>query len=142
MILQLGERLLPQPYGSLASTASHLLKSDSTISPTTLVDLAPVEEGLDRLRIQQSDLRGQVIEQGLSLKRIEERLELLREASEWNSQTQQALINEVKAVGGKMEAMKVAGRRQRLFALAALGLLAVGIALEVVLLMSFRRLGH
>jgi hypothetical protein len=71
----------------------------------------------------------QIIDQNSSLKRVEDQLEMVREATDRNTLEQQELIEDLKAVGNKVNT----------FAFIALGLLAVSIALNVIL---YLRLHH
>jgi hypothetical protein len=93
------------------------------------VNLEPFENGLNELGMQHRDLRNQVIEQNSSLKRVEDQLEMVREATDRNTLEQQELLEDLKTVGNKVNA----------FALFALGLLAVSIFLNVVLYLHIRR---
>jgi hypothetical protein len=139
MVLQLGEKLLPPPYGHLASTASNLMKPQAP-PPMPPVNLMPIQDGLAELQAEHRDLRGQVIEQNASLKRIENQLELANEATDRNARALQKMTDELKAVGNRVEMLKAVGHKAKLVALVTLGLLVVTIALNVILLLHFRRL--
>ena len=93
------------------------------------MNLEPFENGLNELGMQHRDLRNQVIEQNSSLKRVEDQLEMVREATDRNTLEQQELLEDLKTVANKVNA----------FALFALGLLAVSIFLNVVLYLHIRR---
>lgn len=142
MLLQVGEKLLPPPYGHLASTASTLLKPKPPAPPTPAppVNLAPLEEGLAELQARQSELQGHVTVQNAALQRIEQQLELVSLAVDGQAQTQQELMAEMKAVGRRLEEQRVASRKAQRMALAALGLLAVTLALNVILLLQSRHI--
>jgi len=58
-----------------------------------------------------------------SLKRVEDQLEMVREATDRNTLEQQELMEDLKVVGNKVN----------VFALVALGLLAVSVIINVVL---------
>jgi uncharacterized protein YPO0396 len=81
------------------------------------------------LQTQHRDLRDQVVEQNASLKRVEDQLEMVREATDRNTLEQQELLEDLKAVGNKVNA----------FALLALGLLAASILLNVILYLHIKR---
>ena len=68
-------------------------------------------------------------EQNSSLKRVEDQLEMVREATDRNTLEQQELLEDLKTVGNKVNT----------FALFALGLLAVSIVLNVLLYLHIRR---
>jgi predicted anti-sigma-YlaC factor YlaD len=97
--------------------------------PTPEVDLAPLEAGLAELKTQHRDLHDQVAEQNSSLRRVEDQLEMVREATDRNTLEQQELLEDLKAVGGKVN----------LVAIIALGLLAISILLNVALYLHIQR---
>jgi methyl-accepting chemotaxis protein len=157
MALPLVQRLLPLLDGNIGSAVSNLLNPHPQAPlPLSPVHLAPIEDGLAELQAEHRDLRGQVLEQNASLnrvadqlervsetidhitlaqqeqnvflKRVEEQIEMASKAADCSALAQQKLMGELKAVGRKIN----------VFALAALGLLAVSIALNVILLLYFR----
>jgi hypothetical protein len=71
-------------------------------SPAAPVDLAPVHNHISELQVQHLDLRTAVQEQSTSLKRVEDQLEMVREATDRNTLEQQELIEDLKAVGNKV----------------------------------------
>ena len=93
------------------------------------VDLEPLGDGLAALQTQHRDLRNQIAEQNTSLKRVEDQLEMVREATDRNTLEQQELLEDLKAVGSKVTK----------FALFALALLAISIAVNVILYLHLRR---
>ena len=93
LALQLGERLLPPPYGHIASTASNLMKPPPKAPlPPPPINLAPIRDGLAGLQAEHNELRGQVLEQSLLLKRVKEQLELVNEATKRNTVAQQGMM--------------------------------------------------
>jgi hypothetical protein len=86
-------------------------------------------EGLTELQTQQRELRTQVLEQNSSLKRVEDHLEMVREATDRNTLEQQELLEDLKAVGNKVN----------LFAMIALGLLGLSVLLNIVLYLHIMR---
>ena len=124
------QRVLPLLDGNLATAVSSILGPRTQASaPAKPVDLAPIEEGLTELRTQQRDLRNQVAEQNSSLKRVEDQLEMVREATDRNTLEQQELLEDLKAVGRKVKVISIV----------VLGLLAVSILLNVLLLLHIQR---
>jgi uncharacterized protein YPO0396 len=124
------QRLLPLIDGNIATAVANLLAPhphNSAAAPR--VDLAPIEHGLADLQTQQSDLRSQVQEQNTSLKRVEDQLEMVREATDRNTLEQQELIEDLRAVGNKVN----------MFALLALGLLIVSLLLNLFLFLHIQR---
>jgi hypothetical protein len=124
------QRLLPLLDGNVVATVTNLLTPHPQSSkPSPPVNLAPVEDGLAELQTQHRELRNTVVEQTTSLKRVEDQLEMVREATDRNTLEQQELLEDLKTVGGKVN----------LFAILALALLAVSIILNVILYLHIQR---
>jgi hypothetical protein len=124
------QRLLPLLDGNIATTVSNILNPHPHSSPPPPpVDLEPIEDGLAELQAQHRDLRNHVLEQHSSLKRVEDQLEMVREATDRNTLEQQELVEDLKTVGSKVN----------VFALVALALLAVSIVLNVILYLHIQR---
>jgi hypothetical protein len=119
------QRIMPLLEGNLSATQL----SQRTAQGAPQVDLAPLEEGLTELETQQHELRNQIVEQNSSLKRVEDQLEMVREATDRNTLEQQELLEDLKTVGGKVN----------IFAFVLLALLAVSILINVVLLVHLNR---
>ncbi|MGA3373158.1 MAG: hypothetical protein ABSC48_15500 [Terracidiphilus sp.] len=136
--LHVGQRFLPPPYDNIASAVSKLISPHLPASPAAPpVNLAPIEDGLAELRAEQGELRGQLGEQSASLKRVEDQLELASQAADRNALAHQELMGELKAVSGRLEELKAAGRKTSILALIALLLLALSVALNLILLARF-----
>jgi hypothetical protein len=99
------QRLLPLLDGNIATTVSSLLtpRSHAQTPPSAKLDLVPIEDGLAELQTQHRDLRDQVMEQNTSLKRVEDQLEMVREATDRNTLEQQELLEDLKAFGNKVK---------------------------------------
>ena len=124
------QRLLPLLDGNIAATVSNLLAPHPQASaPPPKVDLAPLEDGLAALQTQQRDLRDQVMEQNTSLKRVEDQLEMVREATDRNTLEQQELLEDLKAFGSKV----------KMVVIIALGLVAIGFILNLILFLHVQR---
>jgi hypothetical protein len=125
------QRLLPLLDGNIASTVSNLLapRHHPQAPPSAKLDLEPIEDGLADLRTQHERLRNQVMEQNNSLKRVEDQLEMVREATDRNTLEQQELL----------EALKSFGKKVKIVAIIALVLIAVGISMTVALFLHIRR---
>ena len=120
------QKILPLLDGNFGTAVSNILSPHHHAPPPPpppSVNLAPIEDGLAELQTQHSELRNQVVEQNASLKRVEDQLEMVREATDRNTLEQQELIEDLKGVGNKV----------KLFSLIALGLLAVSVVINVVL---------
>jgi chromosome segregation ATPase len=91
--------------------------------------LTPLESGLSELQTQHRDLRSQIVEQNSSLKRVEDQLEMVREATDRNTLEQQELLEDLKTVGNKLN----------MFAIVAIALLAGSILLNLILLLHIQR---
>ena len=124
------QRLLPLLDGNIASAVANVLTAHSQKpAPAVTVNLAPLQESLTDLQIQHRELHDQVIEQNTSLKRVEDQLEMVREATDRNTLEQQELMEDLKAVGTKVN----------IVALVALGLLAISLFLNLILYLHIER---
>jgi uncharacterized protein YPO0396 len=121
------QRILPLLDGNVATTVSNIL-SPHAAQPAP-VNLAPIEDGLAELQAGHRDLREQVMEQNGSLKRVEDQLEMVREATDRNTLEQQELLEDLKAVSNKMNTL----------AFVALGLLVVSVGLNIILYLHILR---
>ena len=128
------QKLLPLLDGHVATTVSNILTphpATQPVQPAPLpqTDLVPIEEGLNRLENQQRELRGQVAEQNTSLKRVEDHLEMVREATDRNTLEQQELMEDLKNVGTKVNVVT----------LVVLSLLLISMLLNLVLYLHVQR---
>jgi hypothetical protein len=124
------QRLLPLLDGNLASAVGNLLAPRPQASaPAPKVDLVPIEDGLNELQTQHRELRDQVMEQNTSLKRVEDQLEMVREATDRNTLEQQELL----------EDLKTFGNRVKMVVIIALGLVAIGFILNLILYLHIQR---
>jgi hypothetical protein len=126
------QRILPLLDGNIGTAVSNFIvprHHAPTPPPAPPVNLAPIEEGLAELQSQQRELRDQVVEQNTSLKRVEDQLEMVREATDRNTLEQQELMEDLKVVGNKVN----------MFSLVALGLLAISVIINVVLYLHIVR---
>jgi hypothetical protein len=118
------QRILPLLDGNIAGVVSNMMAPHHHAPPPPPpTNLAPLEDGLAELQTQQRELHEQLVEQNSSLKRVEDQLEMVREATDRNTLEQQELMEDLKAVGNKAN----------MFALIALGLLAVSVIVNVIL---------
>jgi hypothetical protein len=122
------QRLLPLLEGNIVTAVSNILGSHPP-KPAPPVNLAPVESGLADLGTQQRDFGAQLMEQSTSLQRIEDQLEKLHEATESNALELQELKEGLRKLGAKVNQ----------FALIALILLGISVALNVLLILRFGR---
>jgi len=126
------QKLLPLLDGNLGTTVSNILSPHAHSqppAPAQPVDLTPLEDGLAELHNQQRDLRNQLVEQNTSLKRVEDQLEMVREATDRNTLEQQELIEDLKGVGTKIN----------LVVLVVMGLLVFSILLNIAMYLHIRR---
>ncbi len=122
------QRILPLLDGNVATAVSNLLGPHPAQAQPRL-DLAPIEDGLAELNAEHHELREQVAEQNASLKRVEDQLEMVREATDRNTLEQQELMEDLKTVGNKVNA----------FAMIALVLLGISIVINVILFLHIQR---
>jgi len=120
------QRILPLLDGNIGAAVSNMLAPHHHAPPAPPpppVDLVPLQDGLIALKVQQTELRDQLTEQNSSLKRVEDHLEMVREATDRNTLEQQELMDDLKGVG----------RKVNLFAGVVLGLLAISVIVNVFL---------
>jgi hypothetical protein len=130
MALPFVQRLLPLLDGNIGSAVSNLIAPHpQPPAAHPPVNIEPIENGLAELQTQHRDLRIQVIEQNTTLKRVEDQLEMVREATDRNTLEQQELLEDLKTVGNKIN----------VFAVVALVLLAGSILLNVILFLHIQR---
>lgn len=136
MALPFVQRMLPLLDGNIATTVSNLLTPHPHPHPHSQpapqqpqADLVHVEESLTSLETRHHELCEQVAEQNSSLKRVEDQLEMVREATDRNTLEQQEL----------MEDLKLFGSRTLAFAVIASVLLLVSIAFNLVLFVHLQR---
>ncbi len=125
------QRLLPLLDGNIATTVSGLLapRTHQQTPPQAKLDLVPIEDGLADLQTQQKKLRDQVTEQNNSLKRVEDQLEMVREATDRNTLEQQELLADMKAFGNKI----------KIVVIIALVLVVAGFLMTLAVFMHVRR---
>jgi hypothetical protein len=124
------QKILPLLDGNFGTAVSNILTPHPHAPPPAPpVNLVPIEDGLAELQNQHRDLRNQVVEQNTSLKRVEDQLELVREATDRNTLEQQELLEDLKVVGNKVN----------WFALVALALLLISVLLNVILYLHIQR---
>lgn len=133
MVVPIVQRLLPLLDGNIGTAISNLVVNRAQPQPAPAppppqVDLAPLEEGLTVLQTQHRNLREQVMEQNTSLKRVEDQLEMVREATDRNTLEQQELLVDLKLFGHKVKIVAFVG----------LGLIAAGILLNLVMYLHLK----
>ena len=132
--LPLVQRLLPLLEGNVATAISNMMVPQPTHHapppPPVQVDLEPVERGLSEVRTSHRELRTQVAEQSTTLKRVEDQLDRVREATDRNTLEQQELVEDLRAVGGRIST----------FAIIGLLLLALSLGLNVYFLVQLQHI--
>jgi t-SNARE complex subunit (syntaxin) len=104
------QRLLPLLDGNFATAMGALMAPQNHPAPPPVqVDLEPVERGLAEVRNSNRELRTQVVEQGASLKRVEDQLDRVREATDRNTLEQQELVEDLRAVGNRLSTFAIVG---------------------------------
>jgi hypothetical protein len=132
--LPLVQRILPLLDGNIGMAVSNMLAPQHHAPapappPPPPVNLAPIHESLAALETRHRALSDQLVEQNSSLKRVEDQLGMVREATDRNTLEQQELMEDLKGVG----------RKVTVFAFLALGLLLVSVAINVVLFLHILR---
>ncbi len=131
------QRILPLLDGNIGTAVSNLMAPPAQPThrpappppPSPPLDLAPLEEGISSLQSQQRELRSQIVEQNTSLKRVEDQLEMVREATDRNTLEQQELLEDLKGIGNRVN----------IFAMVALLLLVVSVMVNVILYLHIKR---
>jgi hypothetical protein len=124
------QRILPLLDGNVASALSNLLNPGARQpAPPPKIDLAPIEDRVAELRTQHRGLRDQIMEQSTAIKRVEDQLEMVREATDRNTLEQQELLEDLKAFGTKVKVVAVI----------ALVLVGVGFVMNLVLFLHMQR---
>lgn len=134
MALPIVQKILPLLDGNIGSAVSNFLTpppppQPKEPPPQPKVDLAPLNEGLAELRTQHRQLRDQLTEQNGTLKRVEDQLEMVREATDRNTLEQQELLEDLKSFSHKA----------KIGAFVAIGLLTLGVVLNVVLYLHIKQ---
>ena len=122
------QRLLPLLDGNIMTAVSSILTQQSQ-KPAPHVNLAPIQDSVNDLQVQHRELHDQVVEQNISIQKVEDQLQMVREATDRNTLEQQELMEDLKAVGNKVNVI----------ALIALGLLAISVLLNLVLYLHIQR---
>jgi hypothetical protein len=128
-LLPFVQRILPLLDGNVGTAVSNFMTPHP---PAPQVNLEPLEDGLVELLAQQTDLRNQIVEQNSSLKRVQDQLEKVREATDRNTLEQQELLVDLKSVGIKVN----------VFAWIALALLVASISFNVFLYLHLKPILH
>ena len=130
------QKLLPLLDGQIATAVANMLTARPHTPPPPRVDLQPIEHGLTDLQIQQANFqiqqanfKDQLADQNQTLKRVEDQLESVREATDRNTLEQQELIEDLKSMTGRVN---------RLFLL-FLGLLVISVILNILLFLHIQR---
>ncbi len=129
-VMPIVQRLLPLLEGNVITAISNVLTPrPQAPPPAPKVDLAPIETSLAELQTEHRGLREQVTEQNASLKRVEDQLEMVREATDRNTLEQQELLEDLKAFSGKVKVVAVIG----------IGVLVIGVVLNLILFLHIQR---
>ncbi len=132
MVLPLVQRLLPLLEGNVLTAISGVLAPRPQApppAPAPKLDLTPIEMKLAELQTQRQSLRDQIAEQSTSLKRVEDQLEMVREATDRNTLEQQELLEDLKTFSGKVKVAAVIG----------IGVLVIGFVLNLILFLHIQR---
>ncbi|HWE86827.1 MAG TPA: hypothetical protein VG267_17920 [Terracidiphilus sp.] len=122
------QKLLPLIDGNFGAALANLF-SPRPWGAAPHVDLSPVQKQISELQTQHNELHSTVQEQTKGIKRVEDQLELVREATERNTLEQQELIEDLKAMGKKVN----------LFAVSLSLLLLLSLVLNVILYVHIKR---
>jgi hypothetical protein len=132
MALPMVQRLLPLLDNNIATVLANLLTPHprpQVQAPPPKVDLTPLGDGLAELQTQHRALRDQVAEQNNSMKRVEDQLEMVREATDRNTLEQQELL----------EDLKTFRKSVKVIAFVTLGLIVIVFFLNLILFLHMQR---
>jgi len=100
--------LVPLLDGNIATAFGHLLNPPVVqLPPTVRVNTEALERTVAEVSLNHRELRGQMIEQAVQLKRVEDQLERVREASDRNTLEQQELIEDIRAANGRIRVIVI-----------------------------------
>jgi hypothetical protein len=131
--LPLVQKLLPLIDGNFASAVGSLIAPHSHPAPpppVVHIDMEPMERSLAEVRNSNRELRSQMLEQVTTLKRVEDHLERVREATDRNTLEQQELVEDLRSVGSRVS----------IFAIVGLVLLAVSLGLNIYLIVQLQHI--
>jgi hypothetical protein len=131
MALPFVQKVLPLLDGQILTAISNVLAPRAPAPPPP-VNLGPLQDNLAILQTQHRELCDQIADQNTSLKRVEDRLEMVREATDRNTLEQQEFLEDLKKVN----------RKSTIIAAVAATLLAVSIAGNVLLYLHIRGILH
>jgi hypothetical protein len=126
------QKLLPLLDGNIAGALSGILSpsaAPAASAPPPRVDLTPINQNIAELQGLHKELSVQIVEQNNSLKRVEDRLELVREATDRNTLEQQELHEKLRSTGSKVNVV----------ATIAIGLLLISLLMNVLLYLHVQR---
>jgi hypothetical protein len=135
--IPLVQKLLPLIDGNFATAVGALMAPHVRPAPppqpqVVQIDMEPIERGLAEVRNSHRELRGQVQEQVTTLKRVEDHLERVREATDRNTLEQQELVEDLRSVGSRLSA----------FAIVGLLLLLGSLGLNIYLVLQLQHILH
>jgi hypothetical protein len=111
--------------GAPLSSALVPLTAEPAAPPPLPLDLAPIDEKLGDIKTLHIELRDQIVVQNATVNQISDHLEGVRQSTDRNTRRQHELIEELRSVGKKVN----------LIAVTALGMTAVCVALNVLLVL-------
>ena len=95
--LPIVHQLLPILGGTLGAAVSNVLGPYPQTAPhTTPMNLEPIEDDVAELQTQHRDLRNRLLEHHASLKRVEDQLEIVRDAGDRNAREQTELAEDLR----------------------------------------------
>jgi hypothetical protein len=124
------QKILPMMDSQSSSSVASYLTTPPAAMQAPSSSLVPIEGHLVELRAHHRELRTQVQEQNTAIKRVEDQLEMVREATDRNTLEQQELMQDLKTVGTKVN----------FFAVVVLLLLAGSVLLNILLYLHISRI--
>ena len=134
-VLPFVQRILPLFEGDFSTAVTGLLAPPPQAPASPIpepVDLAPIQNSLAALNTQHREMRDRVVAQNASLIRSEDRLKLVREATERNTLEQKELTRGLKRVRTRINIATLLG----------LSLVAVSVVINIILYLHLLKIIH
>ncbi|WP_420239774.1 hypothetical protein ACOBR2_09470 [Telmatobacter bradus] len=129
-LLDLRAPATPRPQSAPSALIPTPAQSVEVVrEPAQSAHLAPIKESLNQLQQEQHELRGQMTEQNASLKRVEDRLDMVRQATDRNTLEQQELMDDLKSVGTRVNIVTIV----------MLAMLTLSLLLNLILYLHIQR---
>jgi hypothetical protein len=129
-LLDLHAPAAPKPQSAPSALVPNPAQTRAMVQePVQSAHLVPIKESLNQLQLEQHELRDQITDQHASLKRVEDRLDMVRQATDRNTLEQQELMEDLKSVGIRVNIVTIV----------VLALLIISLLLNLILYLHIQR---